>query len=239
VSAVASVYREAPATALAIYAHPDDAEISCGATIAKWVASGSAVHLVTCTRGDKGASDPMVDADELVIRRSSEIDDAAAVLGLSSVRRLGHLDGEIENDLDLRRELVALVREIRPDAVICPDPLAVFFGEHYFNHRDHRIVGWAVLDAVAPASSSPLYFPESGEAHEVATVFLSGSLEANLYVDVSSSIDVKAEAVLCHRSQLGADPGWLRSVVFERAAEAGREVGIRYAEGFRRIRLAR
>jgi LmbE family N-acetylglucosaminyl deacetylase len=181
----------------------------------------------------------MVDADELVIRRSGEIDAAAAVLGLSSVRRLGHLDGEIENDLDLRRELVALVREIRPDAVICPDPLAVFFGEHYFNHRDHRIVGWAALDAVAPASSSPLYFPESGEAHEVATVFLSGSLEANLYVDVSSSIDVKAEAVLCHRSQLGADPGWLRSVVFERAAEAGREVGIRYAEGFRRIRLAR
>jgi LmbE family N-acetylglucosaminyl deacetylase len=115
----------------------------------------------------------------------------------------------------------------------------VFFGEHYFNHRDHRIVGWATLDAVAPASSSPLYFPESGEAHAVGSVFLSGSLEANIYVDVSSSINVKAEAVLCHRSQLGADPGWLRSVVFERAAEAGREIGIAYAEGFRRIRLAR
>jgi LmbE family N-acetylglucosaminyl deacetylase len=239
VSVASSVYREAPATALAIYAHPDDAEISCGATIAKWVAAGSSVHLVTCTRGDKGATDPTIDPEELVIRRSAEIDEAAAVLGLTSVRRLGHPDGEIENDLDLRRELVSLVREIRPDAVICPDPLAVFFGEHYFNHRDHRIVGWAALDAVAPASSSPLYFPESGEAHEVATVFLSGSLDANLYVDVSSSIDVKAEAVLCHRSQLGADPGWLRSVVFERAAEAGREVGIRYAEGFRRIRLAR
>ena len=89
-SAVASVYREAPATALAIYAHPDDAEISCGATIAKWVASGSAVLLVTFSRGDKGASDPTVDTDELVIRRSGEIDEAAAVLGLSSVRRLGH-----------------------------------------------------------------------------------------------------------------------------------------------------
>jgi LmbE family N-acetylglucosaminyl deacetylase len=197
------------------------------------------VHLVTCTSGDKGATELLTDIDALIARRSSEIQQAAAVLGLSSVRSLGHLDGEIENDLGLRGELVALLREIRPEAVICPDPLAVFFGEHYFNHRDHRIVGWAALDAVAPASSSPLYFPDSGEAHSVATVFLSGSLEANLYVDVSSSIDVKAEAVLCHRSQLGADPDWLRSVVFERAAEAGREVGIRYAEGFRRIRLTR
>src|SRR6202034_573 len=109
-------------------------------------------HLVTCTRGDKGAADPLTDTDELVAKRAIEIDEAAAVLGLSSVRCLGHLDGEIENDLDLRRELVTLVREIRPDAVICPDPIAVFFGEHYFNHRDHRIVGWAALDAVAPAS---------------------------------------------------------------------------------------
>jgi LmbE family N-acetylglucosaminyl deacetylase len=236
---MATVYDDAPATALAIYAHPDDAEISCGATIAKWVAAGTIVHLVMCTTGDKGATDATVDPKELVARRSIEVDEAAVVLGLTSVRRLGHLDGELDNDLTLRRELVEVVRDTRPDAVICPDPLAVFFGEHYFNHRDHRIVGWAALDAIAPASSSPLYFPASGEAHTVGSVFLSGSLEANVYVDVSASIDVKAEAVLCHRSQLGADPGWLRSVVFERAAEAGREIGIPYAEGFRRIRLAR
>ncbi len=122
---------------------------------------------------------------------------------------------------------------------MCPDPLAIFFGEHYYNHHDHRIVGWAALDAAAPAAASPLYFPETGPSHGVAAVFLSGTLEANLYVDVSSSIATKAEAVLCHASQLGTDPDWLRAVVYERAEEAGREVGIEYGEGFRRILLAR
>lgn len=235
----ATVFTETPAVVAAIYAHPDDAEISCGATLSKWVAAGAAVHLLICTQGDKGALEASVDAAQLVKERALEVERAAKILGLISVHQLEHRDGEFENDLELRRELVEFLRQVRPDAVVCPDPLAVFFGDQYYNHRDHRIAGWTALDAVAPAASSPLYFPEAGAPHAVSSVFMSGSLEANLYVDVSSSIDVKAEAVLCHRSQLGTDPDWLRSVVFERAAEAGREAGLPFAEGFRRVQLAR
>lgn len=234
-----AVFDETPPVVVAIYAHPDDAEISCGATLAKWISAGSEVHLVVCTKGDKGALDGGVDVEELIRERAIEVERASKVLGVTSVRQLDHRDGEFENDLALRRELVNVLRLLRPDAVVCPDPLAVFFGDQYYNHRDHRIAGWTALDAVAPAASSPLYFPEAGAPHSVSSVFMSGSLEANLFVDVSSSIDVKAEAVLCHRSQLGTEPDWLRSVVFERAAEAGREVGLAFAEGFRRVQLAR
>jgi LmbE family N-acetylglucosaminyl deacetylase len=230
---------ETPAVVAAIYAHPDDAEISCGGTLAKWVAAGAEVHLLICTLGDKGAIESDTDVDLLVRERALEVEGAAKVLGLSSVQQLDRRDGEFENDLELRGELVKFLRIVRPDAVVCPDPLAVFFGDQYYNHRDHRIAGWTALDAMAPAAASPLYFPDAGAPHAVRSAYLSGSLEANLFVDVSTTIDVKAEAVLCHRSQLGTEPDWLRSVVFERAAEAGREAGLAFAEGFRRVQLAR
>lgn len=233
-----AVFSDVPSSVLAVYAHPDDAEISCAGTLAKWVESGSTVHLVICAMGDKGATEADIDVEALTEDRAVEVQRAADVLGLASVRQLERRDGEFENDLELRRELVTLIREIRPESVVCPDPQAVFFGDHYYNHRDHRVIGWSTLDAVAPAASSPLYFPEAGAAHSVSSVFLSGSLESNVTVDISSTIGLKAEAVLCHRSQLGTDPDWLRSVVFERAAEAGRAVGLDFAESFRRIRFA-
>jgi LmbE family N-acetylglucosaminyl deacetylase len=75
----------------------------------------------------------------------------------------------LDTTTGLRQELVGLVRRLRPDLVVCPDPTAAFFGDAYVNHVDHRSIGWATLDAVTPAAASPLYFPEEGGAHEVAT----------------------------------------------------------------------
>jgi LmbE family N-acetylglucosaminyl deacetylase len=151
---------------------------------------------------------------------------------------LGHPDGDLENDSALRRELVQIIREVRPEAIISPDPLAVFFGEHHYNHRDHRVVGWAALDAAAPAAASPLYFRDAGTAHQVAAAYLSGSLQPNVWVDVSSTIDRKIEAVSCHNSQLADAADWISSALRDGAEHAGREVGVRYAEPFRRIWLS-
>jgi LmbE family N-acetylglucosaminyl deacetylase len=134
---------------------------------------------------------------------------------------------------------VALVREVQPDVVVAPDPTAVFFGDGYVNHVDHRTLGWAVLDAVAPASSSPLYFRGRGEPHQVSTVLLSGSLEADVWVDVDAAVDAKVRALFCHRSQLAPDADdWLADFVRHRAEEEGRRAGLVAAEGFRRLRLA-
>lgn len=224
-----------PGIALAIYAHPDDADVSCGGTLARWSAEGAAVDVVVCAAGEKGSSDPEVDAGELAERRAAEVARAAAALGLRAHHALGHPDGELDNDQRLRRELVELVRRLRPDVVVCPDPTAVFFGAGYVNHRDHRMVGWATLDAVVHEARSPHYFPDAGPAHRVEEVWLSGSLEPDTWVDIEASIDAKAEALRCHESQLAEAGEWLRTFVRERAEEAGRAAGVRYAEGFRRL----
>ncbi len=132
------------------------------------------------------------------------------------------------------------MRRLRPDTMVCPDPTAVFFGDGYVNHVDHRAVGWAALDAVAPAAASPLYHPGGGGAHQVATVLLSGTLEPDVWVDIEACLDAKVAALFCHRSQLADDADeWLGDFVRARAEDEGRRMGMEAAEAFRRIRLAR
>lgn len=232
---MAELVNAIPARALAVYAHPDDAEVSCGGTLARWAAAGAAVDIVVCTSGDKGSSDPNVDPGALTTRRREEAERAGTVLGVGHHHFLDYPDGEIENSLEVRAALVEIVRAVKPDVVIGPDPEAVFFGQSYINHRDHREVGWAVLDAVAPAAANPHYFPDAGPAHQVECIYLSGTLAPDAWVDISATVDVKAEALLCHQSQLGETSEWLRTVVRDRGEQAGRAAGVAYAEGFRRL----
>jgi LmbE family N-acetylglucosaminyl deacetylase len=234
---VAVLVPTAPASALAIYAHPDDPEVSCGGTLARWAETGTNVEVCVVAAGDKGSLDPDVDPDELTSRRWSEVAAAGAVLGVAQHHRLDYPDGELDDDRELRGMLVALIRRVRPEVVVCPDPTAVFFGQHYANHRDHRVLGWATLDAVSPAAGNPHYFPSAGPAFAPKALYLSGTLEPDVWIDITDTIDVKATALGCHVSQLGATGEWLRSVVRQRAEEGGRRAGVRYAEGFRRLIL--
>jgi LmbE family N-acetylglucosaminyl deacetylase len=228
---------DVPDRALAVYAHPDDPEVSCGGTLARWTTKGAEVRLVVVNAGDKGSHDPDTDPAELSRRRAAEVHAAAEVLGLAGVELLGVPDGEAANELSLRNRLVSLVRSHRPDVVICPDPTAVFFGDSYVNHRDHREVGWATVDAVAPAAGSPLYFPEAGPAHQVGALLLSGTFQADVWVDVSDVIDTKVRAVACHESRIGDEPELVAELLRARTAEAGAEAGVSHAESFRRLRF--
>lgn len=234
---MATLYDDAPARALAVYAHPDDPEISCGATLARWAAAGTEVHVLVCNRGEKGSKDPAVDPDELARRRVGEMEAAGRVLGLAGREQLGVPDGDLANTAEVRGAVVATIRRTRPDVVVCPDPTAVIFGDTYFNHADHRIAGWIALEAVSPAAGNPHYFPSAGPAHAVAVVLLSGTLEPNVWVDVGASLDAKVDALLCHASQLEGPPEFFRTVLRGRAEAEGRAAGVRYAEGFRRLRL--
>jgi LmbE family N-acetylglucosaminyl deacetylase len=227
-----------PWRALAIYAHPDDPDVSCGGTLAVWAAAGSEVHVCVCCDGGKGSLGPEVIGDELVGRRHREVEAAGRVLGVSTHYWLGYPDGELDDTPTLRERLVCLVRHVRPDAVLAPDPTAVYFGPSYINHRDHRTLGWAVLDAVAPAAANPHYFPGAGPAFQVPALYLSGTLEPDTWVDITACIDTKAAALACHTSQIGKGGEWLRNVVRQQAEEAGQVAGVRYAEAFRRMVLA-
>ena len=228
-----------PSLALAIYAHPDDPEISAGGTLARWADAGAEVHVAVTTRGDKGTSDPDADLEALARLRVEETAAAAHVLGIAEHHHLDHPDGEIADDRPLRLELVRLIRSLRPDAVCCPDPTAVFFGAAYVNHRDHRVTGWATLDAVAPAAGNPHYFPEHLAeglgVHHVRAVYLSGTLEPNCWVDIGDTLERKIDGLFCHASQLVDAGEWFREFLRERAEEGGRAAGVRYAEGFRRL----
>jgi LmbE family N-acetylglucosaminyl deacetylase len=235
---VAEILPSVPASVLAIYAHPDDPDVSAGGTLAAWASAGCDVHVCICADGDKGSSEAKSRAEELVARRRLEVAAAGKELGVHQHHWLGYRDGELADTEELRGALVALVRRLRPAAVIGADPTAVFFGQHYINHRDHRVLGWATIDAVSPAAANPHYFPGAGPAHRVEQLYLSGTLEPDVWVDISAVIDRKAAAVACHASQVGEPGEWLRDVVRQRAEEAGREAGVPCAEGFRRIILS-
>jgi LmbE family N-acetylglucosaminyl deacetylase len=233
------IERDVPASALAIYAHPDDPESSAGGTLAAWADAGAEVHVCITMQGDKGSSDPAADTAALARTRRDETAAAAATLGLAGHHHLDYPDGEIPDDRSVRERIVRLVRELRPEVVLCPDPTAVFFGDSYFNHRDHRVTGWVTLDAVAPAAANPHYFPQhlAGglDVHKVRAAYLSGTLEPNVWVDVTRTQERKIDALFCHKSQLVETGEWFREFLRERAEEGGRAAGVTYAEGFRRI----
>ena len=93
-------------------------------------------------------------------------------------------DGELDDGPTCAASWSAGSGGCDPDVVLGHDPTAVFFGQDYFNHRDHRTAGWALLDALSPAAALPHYFPEAGPPHQVATVYLSGTLDPDVWVDI-------------------------------------------------------
>jgi LmbE family N-acetylglucosaminyl deacetylase len=232
-----------PGRALAVYAHPDDAEIAAGGTLARWAEAGCSVWLLLVAQGDKGTMDPNADLAALAAQRIEETACAAAVLGFAGHQHLGYRDGEVPDTQELRGAIARVVRAQRPDVVLCPDPTSVLFGDGYFNHHDHRVTGWATLDAVAPAAANPHYFPEQIteerlSVHQVASVYLTGTLEPNTWVDIGDTLERKIDALFCHSSQLTDAGDWFRQFLRERAAEAGGGAGVGYAEAFRRLSFA-
>jgi LmbE family N-acetylglucosaminyl deacetylase len=230
---------EEPATperALVVAAHPDDVEFTCAGTLAKWARRGCRIALVLCTSGDAGTEEAGRSREEVARIREEEQRAAARVLGLEEVIFLRHPDGLLQPTLELRRELVREIRRFRPQVLVCGDPSVYFYGEDYINHPDHRAAAQAALEAVFPAAGMPLVFPELGlPPHRVQEVYIYGAAQPNLWIDIEETLELKIEALRCHRSQIGDwDPGpMLRAW----AAEEGRAVGLRYAEAFRRMRL--
>jgi LmbE family N-acetylglucosaminyl deacetylase len=233
---------------LAVFAHPDDAEICAGGVMANWAAAGRSVHLLILTNGDRGSGDPTASREELAATRKEETEAGAEVLGLASARVLSTHDGELENTSIVREAVTRRIREVRAETVVSCDPTAVFFKgpeattTTYYNHSDHRTAGWIALDSCFPGSGNPHFFSEQlGEGlqtQDVFDVWLGWSNEANRTEDVSDHFDKKMAALAQHRSQITEGIRSWDETMREEAKVAGRRIGVELAEEFRVLDLS-
>ncbi len=227
----------APESAMVIMAHPDDAEFTVAGTVAAWIKAGCRVIYVVCTDGNAGSHEPGMTREKLAEIRRAEQRAACATLGVSEVVFLGYDDGQLQPTLDLRRDLVRVIRQHKPEAVITWDPTRLLIGDQYINHPDHRAAAQAALDAVAPAAAMPLLWPEVGAPYQVRQVYIFGHDEPNVWVDVADMIEQKIAALKQHASQMGDwDP---TEMIKEWGAETGKEKGLAYAESYLVITLER
>jgi LmbE family N-acetylglucosaminyl deacetylase len=195
--------KDKKADVLVITPHPDDAEFGSSGTVAKFTRQGKTVVYVVVTNGDKGTDDINVRPEELAEIREKEQLAAAELLGVREVVFLGYPDQEIDDTPDLRKDIVRQIRIFRPDLIISSDPY-----RRYFWHRDHRIVGRVVLDAVFPYARDLWAYPdmieEGLEPHKVSDVWLWAPEESDINhrSDITDTFDLKVKALKCHESQI-------------------------------------
>jgi LmbE family N-acetylglucosaminyl deacetylase len=225
---------------LCISAHPDDNEFTIGGTVARWAREGRDVGFCLVTTGGAGVNEHTPSSEGLIPIRERETRAAARILGVKEVVLLDYTDGTLEPTLGLRRDLTRVIRRARPDIVVTSDPTVRYYGHEYMNHPDHRAAASAALDAVFPSSETSAIFPEllaeGLPPHKVKQVFISGSLEPDVFVDISRTLRLKCRALKAHRSQVGKGE-WVDQLLTAWAVRDGKKAGLRHAEAFKRMVL--
>ncbi len=190
---------------LVIVAHPDDIEYGAAAAIAAWTAAGRAVTYVLVTRGEAGI-DSLEPAEAGPVREVEQRAAAAAV-GVESVAFLDHSDGVIAGGPGLRRDLSAAIRRHRPELVVTLNHHDTW-GPGSWNSSDHRVVGRAVLDAVADAGNRWIFRELADQGLEpwdgVRWVAVAGSPHPTHAVDVSGALEPAVASLAAHRRYLEA-----------------------------------
>ena len=144
---------------LVVAAHPDDIDFSAAGTVALWTDAGIEVTYCLVTDGDAGGFDEAIPRAEIAPMRRKEQTAAAEVVGVHDLRFLGYPDGRVEPTLALRKDLSRVIRQVRPDRLVCPTPERNY-QRVAGSHPDHRAVGAATLDAVYPDARNPFAWPE-------------------------------------------------------------------------------
>ena len=190
---------------LIVTAHPDDVDFGSGGTVATWTNEGHEVVYCLVTDGQAGGSDNTISRDEMAAIRRREQTAAALVLGVTELHFLGFPDGAVVADLNLRREISAIIRIVKPDRVVTQSAERRY-DRIYASHPDHLATGEATLCAVYPDARNEFAFPELISErglipHAVPEVWVTGGHNAAMYVDMTAAFDKKIEALLCHQSQ--------------------------------------
>src|SRR5262249_35011094 len=210
-------------------------------TIARWTDAGIEGVYCIVTDGDAGGHDESVARAEMAQLRRAEQTAAAKQVGGEDGRFLGYPDGRVEPTLGLREDLARVIRQVRPDRVVCPTPERNY-ARIGVSHPDHRAVGSAALDAVYPDARNPFAFPGL-RAHEglapwvVREVWMPGGPSPSEYVDVTETFPRKIAALRAHGSQTGHMENledFLRGWLARLAAQGGLPEG-RLAEAYQVI----
>ncbi|HUY57432.1 MAG TPA: PIG-L family deacetylase [Candidatus Micrarchaeaceae archaeon] len=231
------LFEYVPERALVVVAHPDDSDFLAAAVLSAWSRRGCRGAICMVTDGDAGSDDATIPVGELSRIRLEEQRSAAQHLGVSSVHCLGYPDGMLQNTLAVRRDLVRLIRQLRPEAVITMDPSNRWFGRGYINHPDHRAAGDAALDAIFPSARDSRAFPEllrdeGLQPHKVRFVFVGASSDPDIAIPLQRiDLDNKMAALGEHRSQFDASD--MREGMERGAREVGRRCGVEFAESYR------
>ena len=229
-----------PKVALAIAAHPDDADFGCAGTANLWSKQGWDFYVLVCTDGSKGMEDAELTADRLVPMRQAEQRAASAASGVKEVFFLeGYTDGELDYSRELLGDVVRIIRKVKPYVVFTHDPMQIFHGNSFVNHHDHRTAGLIATDAVYPAARDRWNFPEQIddeglETHNVKEIFIWGSDKPTFTVDITDIVEEKIQALLLHTSQFGEGGEFMEFVRKRWKGEDGR-----FTEKFRRVTLVR
>jgi len=199
-------------------------------SVAAWTAAGACVTYCVVTNGEAGGSDRAMARADMAALRQDEQRAAAAVVGVSDVRFLGHPDGMVQATTDLRRDISRVIRDVRPERVVTqsPDRNWDFI---YASHPDHLAAGEAAVDAVYPDSRNPFAHPElldveGLEPWTVSELWLMGpGGTPGIAVDTTATVGRKVAALLCHKSQI-PDPDGVSARILDWARVAGETAGL-------------
>jgi len=219
--------------------HPDDAEFGTSGTVAKLTREGKTVVYIVCSNGDKGTDDINMLPEELVKIREKEQLEAAKILGVEEVIFLRHADQALEDTPEFRKEIAKYIRKYKPEIVITADPY-----RRYVWHRDHRIVGRVVLDAIFPYARDVWAYPdlmaEDLLPHKVKEVWLWApeDQDINFRSDITETFDLKVQALNCHKSQI-KEPfkSEMEKWLCKRAKDMAEGETFKLAEGFHRVEI--
>lgn len=218
---------------LAIGAHPDDLELLCGGTLAKYARRGDQVFMAIATNGEVGSPD--LNREDIAAIRLEEAKRAAAVIGAELIW-MNFPDEFLFNDKDTRIRFIDLIRQTKPDVMF------VHSANDY--HPDHRISGQVALDARIPASVRLVetLYPA---CDKIPHVFLMDNIggcefEPELFVDITDVYDIKLQMALQHESQ----DAWVKGLygvgltdnMEKLALRRGEENHSKYAEAFRSLK---
>jgi LmbE family N-acetylglucosaminyl deacetylase len=147
-------------------------------------------------------------------------------------------DGYLVPDINMRRDIVRVIRKFKPDILVTCDPQTLF-AAYGINHPDHRAAGQVVLDAVFPAAGSPVFFPEllkeGYPPHVPKEVWCSLTMQPNVILDITETWPIKLEALLEHKTQIG-DVEKFTERMRSRRTEDSTDENPRFEERFRVVK---